>query len=141
MGGRIMEKSLVLIKPDAVKKNLIGKIISKYEDNNLKIVALKMEKVTKELASKHYEEHIGKNFYNPLLNFITSGPLCALVLEGENAIERIREINGNTNPEMAKEGTIRKMYASNKTENCVHASDSADSSKREIKLWFGEENL
>lgn len=136
-----MEKSLVLIKPDAVKKNLIGKIISKYEDNNLKVVALKMERITKEFASKHYEEHIGKNFYNPLLSFITSGPLCALVLEGENAIERIREINGNTNPDMAKEGTIRKMYSSNKTENCVHASDSAESSKREIKLWFGEENL
>ena len=134
-----MEKSLVLIKPDAVRKNLIGKIIGKYEDNNLKVIALKMEKITKEFASKHYEEHIGKDFYIPLLNFITSGPLCALVLEGENAIERIREINGSTNPEKAKEGTIRKMFSTNKTENCVHASDSADSAKRELKLWFGEE--
>lgn len=133
-----MEKSLVLIKPDAVRKNLIGKIISKYEDNNLAIVALKMEKITKEFASEHYKEHIGKDFYNSLLSFITSGPICALVLEGENAIERIREINGNTNPEMAKEGTIRKMYSSNKTENCVHASDSIYSAKREIELWFGE---
>lgn len=134
-----MEKSLVLIKPDAVRKNLIGKIIGKYEDNNLKVIALKMEKITKEFASKHYEEHIGKDFYIPLLNFITSGPLCALVLEGENAIERIREINGSTNPEKAKEGTIRKMFSTNKTENCVHASDSIDSAKRELKLWFGEE--
>lgn len=134
-----MEKSLVLIKPDAVRKNLIGKIIGKYEDNNLKVIALKMEKITKEFASKHYEEHIGKDFYIPLLNFITSGPLCALVLEGENAIERIREINGSTNPEKAKEGTIRKMFSTNKTENCVHASDSVDSAKRELKLWFGEE--
>lgn len=132
-----MEKSLVLIKPDAVRKNLIGKIIGKYEENNLRVVALKMEKITEEFASKHYEEHIGKDFYIPLLNFITSGPLCALVLEGENAIERIREINGNTNPEKAKEGTIRKMYSSSKTENCVHASDSMDSAIREIKLWFG----
>ncbi len=133
-----MERSLVLIKPDAVRKNLIGKIISIYEGNNLKVIALRMENITKEFASKHYEEHIGKDFYMPLLDFITSGPLCALVLEGENAIERIREINGNTNPEKAKEGTIRKMYASGKTENCVHASDSLDSAKREIELWFGE---
>ena len=132
-----MERSLVLIKPDAVRKNLIGKIISVYEDNNLKVIALRMERITKEFASKHYEEHIGKDFYMPLLDFITSGPLCALVLEGKNAIERIREINGNTNPEKANDGTIRKMYASGKTENCVHASDSFDSAKREIELWFG----
>ncbi len=134
-----MEKSLVLIKPDAVKKNLIGKIISKYEENNLKVIDLRMEKITEEFASKHYKEHIGKVFYVPLLKFITSGPLCALVLEGENAIERIREINGSTDPEKAKEGTIRKSFSSNKTENCVHASDSLESAKREIKLWFGEE--
>ena len=134
-----MEKSLVLIKPDAVKKNLIGKIISKYEENNLKVIDLRMEKITEKFASKHYKEHIGKDFYVPLLKFITSGPLCALVLEGENAIERIREINGNTDPEKAKAGTIRKSFSSNKTENCVHASDSLESSKREIKLWFGEE--
>ena len=133
-----MEKSLVLIKPDAVRKNLIGKIISKYEESNLKVVNLKMEAITKEFASKHYEEHIGKDFYNPLIDFITSGPLCALVLEGENAIERIREINGSTNPEVANEGTIRKMYASSNRENCVHASDSENSAKREIELWFGE---
>ncbi|MFU7514552.1 nucleoside-diphosphate kinase [Clostridium sp. HCS.1] len=132
-----MEKSLVLIKPDAVKKNLIGKIISKYEDNNLKVVALRMEKITEEFASRHYKEHIGKDFYAPLLKFITSGPLCALVLEGENAIERIREINGSTDPEKAKEGTIRKIFSTNKTENCVHASDSLESAEREIKLWFG----
>ena len=134
-----MEKSLVLIKPDAVRKNLIGKIISMYEENNLKVIYLRMGKITEEFASKHYEEHIGKSFYKPLLSFITSGPLCALVLEGENAIERIRDINGNTNPEIAKEGTIRKIYSNNKTENCVHASDSLDSARREIELWFGEE--
>ncbi|MDV4152555.1 nucleoside-diphosphate kinase [Clostridium sp. AL.422] len=134
-----MEKSLVLIKPDAVRKNLIGKIISKYEENNLRVVNLKMESITKEFASIHYAEHIGKDFYDPLINFITSGPLCALVLEGENAIERIRDINGSTNPEVAKEGTIRKMYASSNRENCVHASDSENSAKREIMLWFGEQ--
>ena len=134
-----MEKSLVLIKPDAVRKKLIGKIISIYEENNLKVVALKMEKITEDFASKHYKEHIGKDFYNLLLNFITSGPLCALILEGHNAIEKIREINGNTDPNKAKKKSIRRMYARNKTENCVHASDSLESAKREIRLWFGEE--
>ncbi|MCF0147364.1 MAG: nucleoside-diphosphate kinase [Clostridium sp.] len=134
-----MEKSLVLIKPDAVKKNLIGRIISKYEENNLKVVDLRMEKITEEFASKHYAEHIGKDFYKPLVEFITSGPLCALVLEGENAIERVREINGNTDPEKAKEGTIRKSFSTSKRENCVHASDCLESAEREIKLWFGAE--
>lgn len=135
-----MEKSLVLIKPDAVRKKLIGKIISKYEENDLSIIKLKMETITKEFASIHYSEHIGKGFYDNLLSFITSGPLCALVVQGENAVEKVREINGNTDPEVAKEGTIRKLYAENKTENCVHASDSLESAKREVKLWFGELN-
>lgn len=138
VGGSIMEKSLVLIKPDAVRKGLIGKVLSKYEENGLKIIALKMERISEDFASRHYAEHIGKPFYEPLISFITSGPLCALVLEGDNAIEKIRNINGNTNPEVAKEGTIRRMYADNKTENCVHASDSKESAKREINLWFGK---
>lgn len=136
-----MEKSLVLIKPDAVEKNLIGKIINKYEENGLKVVALKMETISKGFACRHYEEHIGKSFFEPLIIFITKGPLCALILEGKNAIEKIREINGSTNPEEAKEGTIRKLYATNNRENCVHASDSIESAKREIKLWFGDSNL
>lgn len=138
IGGDIMEKSLVLIKPDAVRKNLIGKIISIYEENNLKVVCLSMKKITIEFASEHYKEHKGKPFYIPLLDFITSGPLCALVLEGDNAIEKVRELNGNTDPSKAKKKSIRKMYASNKTENCVHASDSIENAKREIMLWFGE---
>lgn len=136
-----MEKSLVLIKPDAVKKNLIGKIITMYEENDLKVIALKMEKITEELASKHYEEHIGKVFYKPLINFITSGPLCALILEGESSIKKIREINGSTDPKEAKTGTIRNLYADSNRENCVHASDSIESAKREISLWFGKEYL
>jgi nucleoside-diphosphate kinase len=135
-----MEKSLVLIKPDAVEKNIIGKIINRYEENGLKVVALKMETISKEFASIHYEEHIGKSFFEPLITFITKGPLCALILEGENAIEKIRAINGSTNPEVAAEGTIRKLYADNNRENCVHASDSIKSASREIKLWFGDLN-
>lgn len=131
-----MEKSLVLIKPDAVKKNIIGNIIRIYESNGLKVINLKMEKITREFASEHYKEHKGKKFYGKLLEFITSGPLVAMILEGENAIEKIREVNGSTNPEEAKEGTIRYIYAENNRENCVHASDSIDSANREIKLWF-----
>ena len=131
-----MEKSLVLIKPDAVEKNIIGKIINMYEVNDLKVVNFKMQKIDKELAIKHYEEHIGKVFFESLINFITRGPLCALILEGTNAIEKIRKINGSTNLEIAEEGTIRKLYASNNTENCVHASDSLENAKKEINLWF-----
>lgn len=131
-----MEKSLVLIKPDAVEKNIIGKIINMYEVNDLKVVDFKMQKIDKELAIKHYEEHIGKVFFESLINFITRGPLCALILEGTNAIEKIRRINGSTNLEIAEEGTIRKLYASNNTENCVHASDSLENAKKEINLWF-----
>ena len=131
-----MEKTLVLIKPDAVKRNLIGKIIDKYESCGLKIVALKMEQITKEFAAKHYSEHIGKPFYDGLVEFITSSPLCAIVLEGEDAIVKVREINGSTDPKEAREGTIRNMYAESKSLNCVHASDSKESAQREVQLWF-----
>lgn len=131
-----MERSLVLIKPDAVEKNIIGKIISMYEENDLKVADLKMEKISRELATKHYEEHIGKVFFEPLIKFITRGPLCALIIEGQNAIEKIRKINGSTNLEIAEEGTIRKLYATSNSENCVHASDSLESAEREINLWF-----
>lgn len=133
-----MEKTLVLIKPDAVEKNIIGKIISHYENDGLKISALKMERITPEFASKHYEEHIGKSFYDGLIKFITSSPLCAMIIEGENAIQKVRKINGATNPEKAEEGTIRRLYADNSSENCVHASDSLESAKREINLWFAK---
>ena len=136
-----MEKSLVLIKPDAVEKNIKANIIQAGEENGLKVIALRMETISKDFACKHYEEHIGKSFFDPLIAFITKGPLCALILEGENAIEKIREINGSTNPEVAEEGTIRKLYAANNRENCVHASDSPKSAEREIKLWFGNLNL
>lgn len=131
-----MEKTLVLIKPDAVERNLVGKILSYYEEAELKIVELRMEQVKEELAEKHYFEHKGRDYYQALITFITRSPICALVLEGENAIEKTREINGATNPEKQKEGTIRKAFAINQRENCVHASDSIESAKREIALWF-----
>lgn len=133
-----MEKSLVLIKPDGVEKRLIGKIIKMYEEDGLKISELKMLKVPKELGMKHYEEHKGKEFFNKLINYITRGPVCAMILEGDNAINRVRKINGATNPEVAEKGTIRYLYADNMTENCVHASDSNESAIRECNLWFNE---
>ena len=135
-----MEKSLVLIKPDAVEKNIVGSILKCYEDYGLKIVALRIGKVEKEFAEIHYKEHIGKSFYENLIDFITRSPLCAVVLEGDNCIDKVREINGSTNPKDQKEGTIRKMYATNMTENAVHASDSIESANREIDLWFPEFN-
>ena len=131
-----MERTLVLIKPDAVEQNIIGKIISFYEDAGLKIIALKMEQVERKVAEEHYKEHYGKSFYNSLIEFITRSPLCALIVEGENCIDKVREINGATNPKEQKEGTIRKRYAKGITENCVHATDSIESSEREMKIWF-----
>ena len=132
----MIEKSFVLIKPDAVERNIIGKILDCYESNGLKIVSMKLFKVDKSLAEKHYEEHKGKVFYNSLIEYITRSPLCAVILEGENAVEEVRKINGATDPEKASEGTIRNRFAVSKTENSVHSSDSKESAEREISLWF-----
>lgn len=133
-----MENSLVLIKPDAVERNLIGKILNKYEEAGLKITSLKMAMVTEDLAGKHYEEHKEKPFYGNLIEYITRSPLCALIVSGDEAISKVREINGATDPQNAAEGTIRKLYAISKSENCVHASDSKVSAEREIDIWFSK---
>lgn len=131
-----LEKTLVLIKPDAVERNLIGRILTYYEDSGLKIIALRMEKIDRGFAEKHYYEHLGKSFFKELIDYITRSELCALVLQGENAVDKVREINGSTKPENQKEGTIRKAYAKSITENSVHSSDSIEHAKEEIKLWF-----
>ncbi|CAG7839882.1 nucleoside diphosphate kinase [Clostridium novyi B str. ATCC 27606] len=131
-----MEKSLVLIKPDAVERNLIGEIICFYEKENLKITALKMLTASKEIAEKHYAEHKGKPYYHELITFITRSPLCAMVVEGEDAIANVRKINGNTDPSKADKNTIRGAFGISKTENSVHSSDSPDNAKKEIALWF-----
>lgn len=133
-----MERSLVLIKPDGVEKNLIGNIINIYEKSNLKVIKLSMRNISKSFAMNHYKEHKSKIFFEDLLTFITRGSLCAMVLEGHDAINKIREINGNTDPSLAREGSIRSLFGTDKTQNCVHASDSIESSKREIDLWFGD---
>ena len=134
----MIERSVVLIKPDGVERNIIGNIISCYEDNGLKVVELKLMKATREIAEKHYCQHKGKDFYEELITFITRSPLCAIILKGEDAVARIRSINGATSPTDAAEGTIRHRYARSKTENCVHASDTVESAKEEIALWFPE---
>ena len=133
-----MEKTLVLIKPDAFADGHSGDIIKRYEDEGFKIVALKLMKMTPSIAAKHYVEHIGRPYYEGLVEFMTSAPLIAMVLEGENVIKRVREINGATNPLNAAEGTIRKLYARDGSKNAVHASDSPSSAAREIPIFFSE---
>lgn len=132
----MIERSLVLIKPDAVERNLIGKIISMYEDQGLKIVSIRSVKASKSIAELHYEEHKGRPYFESLINYITRSPIVSLVLEGEDAIKRVRKINGSTNPLDAEDGTIRKLYAISKNENSVHGSDCPENANREIDIWF-----
>ena len=131
-----MEKTLVLIKPDAFSKNHSGDILKIYEDAGFKVIAAKVMRMTPELAAKHYVEHIGRPYYPALVEFMTSAPIMALVLAGDDVIKRVREINGATNPAEAAEGTVRKLYAEDKTKNAVHASDSETSAAREIPIFF-----
>ena len=135
------ERTFIAIKPDAVKRGLIGRIISKIEDKGYKIVAMKMLQVSEALAAKHYEEHQGKSFYQPLINFITSGPIIAMVLQGENAIEGVRKFMGKTNPDEAEVGSIRGDFAQVKRFNAMHGSDSKESAEREINLYFKPEEI
>ena len=132
----MMEKTLVLIKPDAVQKHHIGDIICRYEQEGFRIIAMKLMQMTKKVAARHYEEHIGRHYYDDLEEFMTSAPIVAMVLEGEDAIARVRKINGKTNPAEADEGTIRKLFAESAGRNAVHASDSAESAAREIAIFF-----
>ena len=131
-----MEKTLVLIKPDAFGQNHAGDIIKIYEDAGFKILAAKVMKMTPELAAKHYVEHIGRPYYPALVEFMTSAPIMALVVGGDNVIKKVRELNGATNPAEAAEGTVRKLFAADKTHNAVHASDSPESAAREIPIFF-----
>ena len=133
-----MERTLVLIKPDAIANKHIGDIIKHYENAGFKIAAMKLMQMTEEIAAKHYAEHIGKPFYKDLVEFMTSSPLVAMVLTGENAIAKVREVNGATNPANAADGTIRKLYADSVTKNAVHASDSPENAAREIAIFFSE---
>lgn len=132
----MLEKTLVLIKPDAVQRNLVGKILSEYERNGLKIVDLEMLTASTETAEKHYDEHKERPFFGELVSYITSSPLVALVVEGENAISRVRALNGATNPADSGDNTIRALYGISLSENTVHSSDSPESAEKEIAIWF-----
>ena len=131
-----MEKTLVLIKPDAVHMRVVGNIISKYENEMLNILHIKILIPDKELLEKHYEEHRNKDFFPELIEFMSGGRVVAMVLEGKNVISKVRKINGDTNPNKAKENTIRNLYGTDLTFNAVHGSDNLESAEREIKLWF-----
>lgn len=131
-----MERTLVLAKPDAVRKNVVGKIISRFEEEGFKLVALKKLKLTKEQAGKFYIVHKERPFYDELCEFMSSGPIVAMVWEGENVIARVREIMGATDPSKAAEGTLRKLYGTNVGENAVHGSDSPESASYEIPFFF-----
>ncbi|MFO7888304.1 MAG: nucleoside-diphosphate kinase [Eubacteriales bacterium] len=131
-----MEKTLVLIKPDAVHMRVVGNIISKYENEMLNILHIKILIPDKELLEKHYEEHRNKDFFPELIEFMSGGRVVAMVLEGKNVISKVRKINGDTNPNKAKENTIRNLYGTDLTFNAVHGSDNPESAEREIKLWF-----
>lgn len=133
-----MEEALVLIKPDGVKRQICGEILTRYERKGLIIKAMKLLQTPKELAEEHYAEHKDKPFFGELVDFITSGPVLAFVLAGKNAVTSVRTINGATNPVDATPGSIRGDYALTMDSNVVHASDSVDSATREIHLWFPE---
>ena len=130
------ERTLVLIKPDGVRRGLAGEVLSRIERKGLRIVAMDMRAVGKDLAETHYAEHAGKPFYGSLVEFITSGPLVAMVVEGPRAIEAFRALAGATDPVKATPGTIRGDYALEVQDNIVHGSDSPDSAEREIKIFF-----
>ena len=136
-----IERTLSIIKPDAVSKNIIGKIISRFEDNGLCIVAGKLIQLDDEMASGFYAEHEGRPFFEDLKKFMTSGPVFVQVLEGEGAIQKNRELMGSTNPQEADPGTIRADFAYSIDANAVHGSDSETSAAREINYFFTEEEI
>ncbi|WP_448589262.1 nucleoside-diphosphate kinase [Thermodesulfobium sp.] len=136
-----MERTLVLIKPDAVKRQLTSKILSRFEDKGLKIVGLKLMQLSRENAIKHYEEHQKKPFFESLVSFITSGPIVAIVLEGKDAVTVVRTMMGTTNPRDAAPGTIRGDFAMDLGRNVIHGSDSVYSAEREIKIFFEEDEV
>ena len=130
------QRTLVLLKPDAVRRGLVGKLLDRYESRGLTIVALEQRTIDEAQADRHYAEHVERDFYPPLRAFVTSGPMVALVLEGDEAVEVVRGINGATDGRKAAPGTIRGDYSLSNRENLVHGSDSPESAEREIALWF-----
>lgn len=135
-----MERTFVMLKPDAVKRRLIGEILRRIEAKNLTIVAMKMIRIDRKLAETHYGEHRGKPFFTDLVDFVTSGPAVAMIVEGPNAISVMRTLMGATNPFTAAPGTIRGDFGLDLTQNLIHGSDSPQSASRELALFFPEES-
>jgi nucleoside-diphosphate kinase len=131
-----MERTLVLIKPDAVRRGLVGRVLTRFEEKGLTLVAMEHRSIDGAMADAHYADHVEQDWYPPLREFATSGPLVALVLEGDEAISVVRTLNGATDGRKADPGTIRGDLSLSNRENLVHASDSPESSAREIALWF-----
>ncbi|MFN2182545.1 MAG: nucleoside-diphosphate kinase [Anaerolineae bacterium] len=136
-----MERTLVIIKPDAVQRGLIGPILTRFERRGLRIAAMKLIQITPELAARHYQVHQGKPFYGALVEFITSGPVVVAVIEGTDAINTVRKTMGATNPALAEPGTIRADLATEIGRNLVHGSDGADTAAYEIPLFFTEAEI
>ncbi|MGI6125841.1 MAG: nucleoside-diphosphate kinase [Planifilum sp.] len=135
-----MEKTFLMVKPDGVQRGLVGEIISRFEKKGFKLVAAKLMQVSRELAEAHYAEHREKPFFEELVSFITSGPVLAMIWEGENVIAVARQMMGKTNPAEAAPGTIRGDYGISVGMNIIHGSDSPESAEREIGLWFQEQD-
>lgn len=135
------ERTFVMVKPDGVQRSLVGEIIGRFEKKGLKIVAMKLVSVSKEFAEKHYGVHKGKPFFKSTVKFITSSPVVAMILEGNNAIDLVRTMMGKTNPQDAAMGTIRGDYGQFIGRNIVHGSDSPDTAEFEINLWFKPEEI
>ncbi|NLC02984.1 MAG: nucleoside-diphosphate kinase [Tissierellia bacterium] len=131
-----MEKTFVMVKPDGVERKLVGEIIGRIEKKGFNILDIKMINPTKEIVEEHYDEHKEKPFFEELVNFILQGPVVGIIVEGENVIEVIRLMIGDKNPKFALPGTIRGDFANTTTMNLVHASDSVESSDRELNIWF-----
>jgi len=137
----VVQRTLVLVKPDGVQRALVGKILARFEERGMKIVGLKIVQVSRELAEKHYAVHKGKFFYEGLVSYITSSPVVALALEGHEAIGAVRAMVGATRPWEAAAGTIRGDYAMMGLRNLIHASDAEETAKNEIALWFKPDEL
>ncbi len=136
-----MEKTLVLVKPDGVRRGLSGEIIARFENRGLRIVALKLMQISRTMAEKHYAEHVGKPFFDSLVEFITSGPVVAMVVKGDHAIRAVRAMMGATNPLEAAPGTIRGDFALVMSENVIHGSDGFESAERETKAFFASTEI
>jgi nucleoside-diphosphate kinase len=137
----MMERTFIMVKPDGVQRNLIGEIVSRFEKKGFQLVGAKLMQVSRELAEQHYAEHKERPFFGELVDFITSGPVFAMVWEGENVIAAARQMMGKTNPQEAAPGTIRGDFGLTVGKNVIHGSDSPQSAEREINLFFKEEEL